>query len=119
MSGFTDQASTTAGRTDTIFLVLIILALAFIIGIFGSIIYFSIKYRRGSNADRSNPPTANPRLEFAFISLLLVLGLGMFMWASSVYFTIVNPPTNTLNIYVIGKQWMWQFEHPEGQKEIS
>ena len=25
----------------------------------------------------------------------------------------------TRNIYVVGKQWMWKFQHPEGQREIN
>ncbi len=119
MSGFTAQASTTAAQTDTLFLALVILAALFVVGVFGTIIYFSIKYRRGSSADRANPPTANPRLEFGFISLLVVLALGAFIWAGSLYFNIVNPPSQTMNIYVIGKQWMWQFQHPEGRLENS
>ena len=24
-----------------------------------------------------------------------------------------------MEIYVVGKQWMWKFQHPEGQREIN
>jgi cytochrome c oxidase subunit 2 len=30
-----------------------------------------------------------------------------------------RPPDDTLNIYVVGKQWMWKFQHLSGQREIN
>ena len=30
-----------------------------------------------------------------------------------------RPPAETLNIYVVGKQWMWKFQHLNGQREIN
>src|SRR5206468_3921839 len=77
------------------------------------------KYRRGAVADRSNPPAQNVKLEYLWIGTLLVLGLAMFTWAASEYFNIANPPNNALEIFVVGKQWMWKFENPEGQSEIG
>jgi len=28
-------------------------------------------------------------------------------------------PANTIDIYVVGKQWMWKIQHPEGKREIN
>ena len=28
-------------------------------------------------------------------------------------------PDRRLEIYVVGKQWMWKFQHPDGQREIN
>jgi cytochrome c oxidase subunit 2 len=36
-----------------------------------------------------------------------------------IYFRAYTPPPNALNIYVVGKQWMWKAEHPTGQHEIN
>jgi cytochrome c oxidase subunit II len=43
----------------------------------------------------------------------------MFVWGASVYFAMVRPPSETLDIYAVGKQWMWKFQHREGQREIN
>jgi cytochrome c oxidase subunit 2 len=43
----------------------------------------------------------------------------MFVWGSVLYFRIYTPPANAMNIYVVGKQWMWKAEHPGGQHEIN
>jgi cytochrome c oxidase subunit 2 len=32
---------------------------------------------------------------------------------------VFTPPANAMNIYVVGKQWMWKAEHPGGQHEIN
>jgi cytochrome c oxidase subunit 2 len=29
------------------------------------------------------------------------------------------PPKNAMEIYVVGKQWMWKIQHPEGNREIN
>ncbi len=113
------QASTEGVHVDTIFAVLVGLSTLIAVGVFTTIIYFIWKYRRGAAANRSNPPAQNTRLEFLWITILLVLGLIMFTWAASQYFNMANPPANALEIFVVGKQWMWKFEHPEGQSEIS
>ena len=42
-----------------------------------------------------------------------------FVWGALLYFRIYNPPTNAMNIYIVGKQWMWKAEHPGGQHEIN
>jgi cytochrome c oxidase subunit 2 len=43
----------------------------------------------------------------------------IFVWGASVYFAIASPPAETLNIYVVGKQWMWKFQHLDGEREIN
>src|SRR5258708_31026287 len=113
------NASTISGQTDTIFVVLIGLSVFFSLSVFTAIIYLSIKYRRGAKVDRSNPPTHNLKLEALWIGVPLVLALGLFTWAATSYFNIVNPPANALEIFVVGKQWMWKFQHPTGQSEID
>ena len=35
----------------------------------------------------------------------------IFVWGASVFFAMSRPPDETLNIYVVGKQWMWKFQH--------
>jgi cytochrome c oxidase subunit 2 len=32
---------------------------------------------------------------------------------------MLDPPAGALEVYAIGKQWMWQFQHPDGQREID
>jgi cytochrome c oxidase subunit 2 len=58
-------------------------------------------------------------LEATWTIIPLGLFLIMFVWGALLYFRIYTPPANAMNIYVVGKQWMWKAEHPGGQHEIN
>jgi len=58
-------------------------------------------------------------IEVTWIVIPLLLMMGVFAWGANVYFTQQRPPTGALEINVIGKQWMWKVQHPEGNREIN
>ena len=43
----------------------------------------------------------------------------MYVWATEVYFDLYEPPADAFDISVVGKQWMWYLQHPEGRSEIN
>ena len=43
----------------------------------------------------------------------------MFGWGASVFYHLRRPPAEALHLYAVGKQWMWKFQHLEGQREIN
>lgn len=116
---FPERASTFAGEVDLIYVAFIGLSLMFAIPIVLALIYLGTKYRQGSNADRSRPVSHSMKLEMTWIAIPLVLAMGAFTWGTTVYFRMVRPPSNTLEISALGKQWMWKFQHPDGQSEIN
>jgi cytochrome c oxidase subunit 2 len=83
------------------------------------LIYFVVRYRRRRDDELPPPTRTNTRLEAAWIIIPLLIFLGFFAYGTDLYFKIEVPPPNTLDIYVIGKQWMWKVQHPEGQREIN
>lgn len=114
------QASTHAGSVDTLFFVLIAMSAIVIIGVVSTLIYFVLKYRRGKDADRTNPAETHHKLELTWTLIPLVLSLGVFVWAGRLFFQVYDVPPNSMEIFVIGKQWMWKFQHPDtGQIEIN
>jgi cytochrome c oxidase subunit 2 len=117
--GFPIQASTVAGQVDLLLLVLIALSAFFTSIVVILIFYFGIRYRRGNRVDRSDPPTTSLKVEVAWILGLLVLAMGSYTWAAFIYFDISSPPSDAMEVYVVGQQWMWKFQHPTGQQEIN
>jgi cytochrome c oxidase subunit II len=113
------QASDIASRVDALFFAMlglcgtVALALAFLI------VAFSIRYRRGSSADRSDPPAQNRPLELAWTITPLVVFMGVFMWGALVYAGFYRPAQGAMPVYVVGKQWMWRAEHANGRREIG
>src|SRR5205085_2811582 len=56
-------------------------------------------------------------LEVAWTVIPLRITLGIFVWGASVFFAMSSPRPEAENIYVVGKQWMWKFQHLDGQRE--
>ena len=54
-----------------------------------------------------------------WIVIPFILVMVMFGWGASLYFTAFSPPVDALEIFVVGKQWMWKVQHPEGRREID
>ncbi len=116
---FPEQASTIAGQIDGLYFVLVGLSLVFALPIAAVIIFFMVRYRRGQKVSRSNQLHASLKLELAWSVIPLLLGFGVFGWGALVYFNWGNAPADALEVYVIGKQWMWQAQHPSGKREIN
>jgi cytochrome c oxidase subunit 2 len=114
-----EQASTVASETDSLYFFLIAITAFFSLLIAGAIIYFAIKYRRGTKADRSNPVSESKTLEAVWIAVPLAICMVIFFWGAKLFFTLTRPPAQAEDIYVTGKQWMWKFQHIGGQREIN
>ena len=75
-------------------------------------------YRKEKNPSR-DAHRGSTLLEATWTIIPLAIFLVCFVWGALLYFRIYNPPVNAMNIYVVGKQWMWKAEHPGGQHEIN
>ncbi len=116
---FPDQASSLARQVDELYLFELGVAGFFTVLIFLLHRGLCVRYRRRSRADRSNPPTASKLMEVTWIVVPLVLGMVMFAWGARLFFKEYEPPGDALDIAVVGKQWMWHLQHPEGRSEIN
>src|SRR5271156_5494820 len=91
----------------------------FAVAVTVAILFFLYKFRRKSEGEIGVAIHGDMRLEAAWIIVPLFLSLAMFGWGAIVYVDFRRPPTDALDIYVIGKQWMWKLQQPNGQKEIN
>jgi cytochrome c oxidase subunit 2 len=114
-----EHASGLASDVDRLFLFELAISAFFVALIAGLIIYFSLKYRRRSHYEV--PPYIQPSrlLEATYIVVPFGLMMIMFFWGGFVYVKAKHPPENAMQINVIGKQWMWKMQHPEGPREIN
>ncbi len=114
-----DQASTTAGRVDALYWALVIVSVFFSLVIVVGIVYSTVRYRKGSKASRANAKSDYLPLELAWTFIPLAIAFGLFTWSAKIFFDMHVPPRNALEIYVVGKQWMWKIQHPQGNREIN
>ena len=114
------QASSTSHEVDALFFALTLISLFFMAVIFLPIIFFSVKSRRGSQADRSNPTSGSFLIESGWTIGPIFLSLGLFAWGlSRPIFGLERRPANAIEVQIVGKQWMWKFQHAEGKREIN
>ncbi len=115
------QLSNYAAEYDWLFFAMSVFSVVFVTAIFIAILYFAIKYRAGSPADRTDRIRFRSRviLESSWSLIPFVLLLVFFVWAGKMYVAWSMPPKGALEIAVVGKQWMWKFQHPGGQREIN
>src|SRR6267378_1300586 len=114
-----EQASSTAVHLDHLTLYLLIIAAIFSTLIFALIFFFAIKYRRRSNHERPVEVHGALTLEIIWTVVPFILMMVMFVWGVNVFFEMSRPPDDAMNVYVVGKQWMWKTQHLEGQREIN
>jgi cytochrome c oxidase subunit II len=112
-------ASNVAGEVDQVFYFLTFITVFFTVLIFGAIFYFMIKYRRRSADDHADQIEGSMPLEVIWTVIPSVICAGIFIWSSYLYVRNARPPRNATQIYVVGKQWMWHIQHPEGPREID
>jgi cytochrome c oxidase subunit II len=116
---FPERASTMAGRVDAVYFTAIGIAVFFTALICFLVLYYAIKYRRGSRVDRTNPVSANVMIEVIWIGIPLFISLCLFAGATTVFFEMYDFPDNAAEVYVLGRQWMWELRHPGGKREIN
>jgi cytochrome c oxidase subunit 2 len=116
---FPESASTMAPRVDALYFFLIGVTVFFSLLIAGLIVYYAVKYHRRSVDAVGERIHGSLLLEVTWSVVPFLITMVIFVWGASVYFAIATPPAETLNIYVVGKQWMWKFQHLDGQREIN
>src|SRR5579885_1916081 len=113
------QASSSAAESDYLMLALVLAACAVLALVFGLIFVYVFKYRAGSGRDRGAIMEKTWRIEVAWTAATLLVFFGLFLWGGDLYVRLFPPPANALQIYIVGKQWMWKAEHQGGQREIN
>ena len=116
---FPEQASTVAAQVDTLFFFMIAVSAFFSLLIASLVIYFAIRYRRRSEDELPRPIHGSLRLELLWTIVPFIITMVMFFWGASVYLDISRPPDDALEVFVVGKQWMWKLQHMEGRREIN
>ena len=116
---FPQQASSMAPHVDHLYFYLLVVSFFFATLIALSVIYFAIKYRRRSESELPPGVEGSLKLEVAWSVIPLLISLTFFFWGAKLFFAMNRPPTDALEISIVGKQWMWKIQHADGQREIN
>lgn len=112
-------ASGYAAQIDWLFAALVVVTGAISVPAIVALVWFAVKYRDGSPADRRQPPSRKVWLEIGWTAIPFLLTLAVFVWAAALYRDHADLPAEGLEISVVAKQWMFKFQHPGGQRELD
>jgi cytochrome c oxidase subunit 2 len=116
---FPPGASTVSTEMDLLYAFIVAVCAFFTVLVVAVMVYFTMKYRRtrpdGVGADIHGSIV----LELTWTFIPFVLALIMFGWGASLFYRLSRPPKDSMEMTVVGKQWMWKVQHPEGVREIN
>ena len=112
------RAATSASNLDALFIFLLLVTGMVTILIFILITLFVLRYRH-DRVEKSTPILGSISLETTWSLVPFGIFLIFFVWGAFLYFQERTAPPNAMQIYVVGKQWMWKLQHPDGQREIN
>jgi cytochrome c oxidase subunit 2 len=112
------QGSEFAKEIDFVYMALFWLSVALFLMIAVPAVYFAWRYRY--KPGRVTPhQTHNTALELIWSVLPLLLCVGIFFWGLNGYMKYAVAPGEAMEISVTAKQWLWQFEYPDGSRTIN
>jgi cytochrome c oxidase subunit 2 len=116
---FPESASSLSSEVDALFGLWALVSIFFSLLIAGLIIYFAVRYRRRHTDQVGEREKEAMWLEITWSIIPLGIMLLMFLWGTRVYVKLYRAPKDAVEFTSIGRQWMWKFQHPTGQREIN
>jgi len=116
---FPPNASTIATEVDLLYVFIVAVNVFFTVVVAALVVVFAVKYRRRHPNDVGADIHGSLALELTWTIIPFILSMVMFVWGADLFYRMAKPPSNAMEIFVVGKQWMWKVQHPEGVREIN
>jgi cytochrome c oxidase subunit 2 len=116
---FPQQASEQAATIDALYFFLVAVSAFFAVLIALLIVVFAVKFHRKDDSEVGEAIHGSLALELLWTIIPLGITMVMFVWGAQVFFHMTRPPKGAMEIYVVGKQWMWKVQHMDGAREIN
>src|SRR5438552_2011689 len=116
---FPPAASSVSTEMDLLYAFITVVCAFFTIVVVALVVFFSIKYQRRHPEEIGEDIHGSLVLELTWTFIPFVLAMVMFWWGASLFYRLSRPPGDAMEMTVIGKQWMWKIQHPEGIREIN
>lgn len=115
-----DQASTHGPLFDLAYVYMWAMTFFFAGIVYLVILVSVVRYRRRAPGEIPRPLAASLKLEAIVNSFIFLVFVSAFVAGLLTYYQLYRVPDDTtFTIYAVGKQWMWQFQHPTGEREIN
>jgi cytochrome c oxidase subunit 2 len=114
-----EQASTFATEVDHLhyFVIIVTMLVSVAVGLLAFAFFFKYRERRPFQSTPMVVPSI--RFEVVVIGVPLFFFLLWFVQGYKDYIWYTSPPSNAMDVYVMGKKWMWKFSYPDGPNAIG
>jgi cytochrome c oxidase subunit 2 len=116
---FPPSASTVAQEVDLLYLFITAVSAFFVVLVAALVVIFAVKFRRRHEDEVGADIHGSLAAELTWTFIPLALALVMFFWGADLFFRLSRPPVDSVEMFVVGKQWMWKIQHPNGAREIN
>ncbi len=116
---FPEAASSIAHEVDLIYFFILAVCSFFAVLVSALVVFFAVKFRRRHPDEVGADIHGSIALELLWTVIPFILAMAMFVWGADLYFRIARPPADSMEVFVVGKQWMWKVQHPDGVREIN
>jgi cytochrome c oxidase subunit 2 len=113
------QGSHYARSVDDLFLFIMFVSAFFFLLVVGLLLFFILRYRRRGPHEVTPHIAENFKLEVVWTVFPLVVVMVIFFWGFRGYMDATVAPADSLELHVTARQWLWQFEYPNGTRTIN
>lgn len=114
-----EAASEIAPKVDNVLVAVTVISFIFFIVVSAALVILAVKYRRRAEGESTPSITGNETLEIIWTVIPSVILVAIFIHGLVVFNEMRRPPGEAVEVNVIGKQWLWQFEYRNGKKTIN
>jgi cytochrome c oxidase subunit II len=116
---FPEQASAQAAQVDGLYFFMVAVTAFFSLLIAAVLVITAIYHRRRHEDEVGAVIHGSLALELLWTIIPFAITMVMFGWGAKVFFDAYRPPKGAMEIYIVGKQWMWKAQHMDGMREIN
>ena len=116
---FPPNASSVATEVDLLYLFITAVSAFFVVVVAALVVIFAVKFHRRHPDEVGADIHGSLALELTWTFIPFVLSMVMFFWGADLFYRLARPPVDSMEVFVVGKQWMWKVQHPEGVREIN
>ncbi|MBI2339622.1 MAG: cytochrome c oxidase subunit II [Deltaproteobacteria bacterium] len=113
------QASTMAPKVDALYDFIHWVSVVSFVIIVGGMVYFIWKFRRRREGEPTPYITGHTPTELSVAGVLFIIVMVIFYWGWKDYSKIIQSSPNALEINVMARQWLWEFEYTNGRKIVN
>lgn len=113
------KASLHAGHVDPLHDFLVYMSLFFTVAVGVVIVAMIIKYHRSKKNRETAYIENNHLLEWIWTIIPLIILMFIFAWGYKDFVAMRKVAVNPIEISVVGRQWLWNFEYANGRKTMN